>query len=188
MTDLAHGNIVGAITNLHSLAEGLAHMTDEAERQERAIEALGDGMDAISRQTNDTVDETDAYRMQQRLLTAGLHATGEELGSVAGLAREWALAHGTTAAEATERLTSALIRGSAGGLRPFGIEVEHGATRAQNWHHELSQVATQMGRTGVSARTAARTSTGLTANSATRSTTSGAPSRRRFIFARHSLG
>jgi hypothetical protein len=151
---IARGNLVDFASGLHSAAEGLANMSDEADRQERAIRALGDGMDAISRQTSDTVDETDAWRMQQRLLTAGLHATGEELGAVAGFAREYALAHGVTATEATERLTSALIRGAAGGLRPFGIEVDHNATRAENWHAALGQVATNLARTGVSARTA----------------------------------
>jgi hypothetical protein len=154
IADLSSGDIVGMLTNLHQAAESLATMSDEADRQTRAIAALGDGMDAISRQTADTVDETDAYRMQQRLLTSDLHATGEELGNVAGFAREWALAHGTTAAEATERLTSALIRGSQGGLRPFGIEVEHGATRSQAFHSALDQMGTSLAQTGVSARTA----------------------------------
>jgi hypothetical protein len=154
IADLSSGDIVGMLTNLHQAAESLATMSDEADRQTRAIAALGDGMDAISRQTADTVDETDAYRMQQRLLTSDLHATGEELGNVAGFAREWALAHGTTAAEATERLTSALIRGSQGGLRPFGIEVEHGASRSQVFHSALDQMGTSLAQTGVSARTA----------------------------------
>jgi hypothetical protein len=154
LADLSHGDIVGVLTNLHGAAEALAQMSVEADRQTAALHDLGDGMDAISRRTNDTVDETDAWRMQQRLLTAGLHATGEELASVAGFAREYALTHGVSAAEATERLTSALIRGSQGGLRPFGIEVDHNATRAENWHAALEHMTTTLDHTALSARTA----------------------------------
>ncbi len=152
---LSRGDVVGFVTSLHGAAHGLAEMSAEADRSERALRVLGPAYDAVSRATADTMDETDAFRLQNRLLEAGLHTTAEELGNVAGYAREHARDLGITATEATERLTGALITGTARGLRPFGLQVDHNASRSANWHRVLGEMNTTMAATGTTARTAA---------------------------------
>ncbi len=155
ISSMARGDLVGFVMSAHRGAMAIAEMATESDRQVAALEHLGAAYELVTSATNDTMDETDAFRMQQRLLEAGLQLTGQELATVAGFAREHARALGVDATTATENLTSALIAGSARGLRPYGISIDSNATRGANLNTILARMATNLGTTGVSARTAA---------------------------------
>lgn len=78
-----------------------------------------------------------------KLGQSGLQATSEELAILTRRAIEYARATGIDESEALEKLTSAMIRGNARGLKPFGIEMDATLPRAE----AFSAAVAKMGKT-----------------------------------------
>ena len=90
-----------------------------------------------------------------RALSAGLELTDQQFAAVAAAAQVYAQRTGTDGAQAVERLSNALVSGSERALRPFGIQLQEGASRAQNTATALDQLsqASERNRANIEAST-----------------------------------
>lgn len=135
------------------LAEAMADGAAQSERRSSALAQLGGAYDALSEATNDTIDETDAFNAQQRLLQAGLDLTEQQFVAVMRAAREYAIATGTDTMAAVDRLTGGLISGSERGLRPFGLAVQGVEDQSGRTMIALLQLTQRLNDGAPSART-----------------------------------
>ena len=143
----------GAISSAIGVAQGFVGALVDHERQTRALAILGDSYNAVSIATQGTVTAQEALRTQQGLVQSGLEITGDELGTVARAAREFALRTGGDASQALDQLTDALKGGEAEGLRRFGLSADSTRGRTENFTNALRQLREQQAATAPSART-----------------------------------
>jgi hypothetical protein len=163
-----------AVAGISALTMGLGRLAADSERTERAERILGASMDAVRATTLDTVTAQQALALQQGLVQSGLRVSAEQLGVIAGKAREFALATGGETPEALNQMLDALRGLEAEGLRRFGVTLNAtgdrqrdfntavealtnrerlAAEQAHKWGNSLEAVANQQQRVSTSART-----------------------------------
>ncbi len=163
-----------AVAGISALTMGLGRLAADSERTERAERILGASMDAVRATTLDTVTAQQALALQQGLVQSGLRVSAEQLGVIAGKAREFALATGGETPEALNQMLDALRGLEVEGLRRFGVTLNAtgdrqrdfntavealtnrerlAAEQAHKWGNSLEAVANQQQRVSTSART-----------------------------------
>lgn len=147
-----------AVAAGHALAEQAA----QGERTQMALRELGPAYDAIQQATSGTVTAQEAFAAQQRIVRAGLRISGQELTVVTRYAREYARATGTETTQALERLSDALVEGSADAFQEFGIRVQEGVSRAQAFEQAMRSMERQQRGQQPVARTLAEDTARLT--------------------------
>lgn len=128
-----------AVAAGHAAAEQAA----QGERTQAALRGLGTAYDSIQQATAGTVTAQEAFAAQQRIVRAGLRISGQELTVVTRYAREYARATGTETTQALERLSDALVEGSADAFQEFGIRVQEGVSRAQAFEQAMRSMERQ---------------------------------------------
>lgn len=83
--------------------------------------AAKNDVDALTLAVDNQISRFDAARVSNQAWQAGLELTDNQMAAVLISAKKFADATGGDVTSATERLTQALIRGSARGLKPFGL-------------------------------------------------------------------
>ena len=121
----------------------LAEQAAQGDRTQAALAGLGNAYEQVQRATNGTVTAQEAYAAQQRIVRSGLRVSGEELARVTRYAREYARATGTETTQALERLSDALVEGSADAFQEFGIRVQEGVSRAQAFEQAMRSMEQQ---------------------------------------------
>lgn len=129
------------------VAAGLAHATmelgrhaAEAERTERAERLLGGAFDQVRTATADTVTAQDALRTQQSLLQSGLAVTGDQLATITGRARTFALATGGETPDALNDMMDALRGLEQDGLEKYGIQLQRTGDRQRDFDAAVRQL------------------------------------------------
>lgn len=87
------------------------------------------GIDKASEATRGLISRFDLAVAANRAYAAGLRLTEEQLAALAVAAQKHAEATGGSAAEAMDRLTGSIARGSSRALREFGIDLEQNGNR-----------------------------------------------------------
>lgn len=142
----AFDDIDGALgmvgTSLGGLASYLKDSIDQGDALADIMSQMGDASnDAAREMTQGLIPALDLAQARGRALAAGLELTDQQFAAVAAAAQVYALRTGTDGAAAVERLSNALVSGSERALRPFGIQLEAGATRSENTAAALAQLS-----------------------------------------------
>lgn len=153
-------NLLGAANHALELggkaleaAQKIAELASEADRTNRALNALGPVAAQVEAATNGMVTASQAYGVQQALVRSGLRVTNDELVRLVRGAREHAQALGIDTTEALDKLRDSIRNGDAGGLRELGIAVRDASTRAGNFENALRALGREQRNAAVPART-----------------------------------
>lgn len=135
------GAIAAAAAGMAHLGMASLEASHRVDEHINAIRGLNGAYGLIDRATAGAVTAEQAFAVQQQLTQSGLEITGEQLAVVTRAAREFAGETNTTLSAALERLSGALISGSRGALRQFGVEVDVGASRGTTFGNALRTLA-----------------------------------------------
>ena len=113
-----------------------------AERHEQALRALGPAYQEVQRATNGVVSAEQAWQVQQKLAQANIRVSSQELAAITARAREYARTTGTDLNQALGQLADQM-RDGGDGLRVFGITIEAGRTKTENFNRALAQLVAQ---------------------------------------------
>lgn len=112
------------------------------ERHEQALRALGPAYQEVQRATNGVVSAEQAWQVQQKLAQANIRVSSQELAAITARAREYARTTGTDLNQALGQLSDQM-RDGGDGLRVFGITIEAGRTKTENFNRALAQLVAQ---------------------------------------------
>ena len=151
-------SVGGVIAGIGGLTLALGRHAAEAERTERAERLLGGAMDAVRAATNDTVTAQEALRTQQSLLQSGLDVTAEQLGTITGRARQFAIATGGETTDVLDDMMGALRGLEQDGLEKYGIQLQRTGDRQRDFDAAVRQLISSQGE---AARAATKWGTAL---------------------------
>lgn len=128
---------------LPALTERMTALADEQARLDEVGARLGLDFDEAAASAGRFADETEAMHSASVLAQAGIRLTQQELNALERVAGAASRTLGVTTKEATDRLTEALRKGEAEGLRAFGGELarvaEGGSTAAERLRALVTQ-------------------------------------------------
>lgn len=120
---------------------GIVDLIERTDQLDTAIDRLNGASIRGAREfAGGMVPALDLVTARTRMLQAGLELTDQEFEAVIAKGIVFAQANGIQASAGIQQLTSALISGNDRGLRPFGFELEAGASRARNLSTALDQI------------------------------------------------
>lgn len=160
------GFLVGGLTDIAT------RLYDAAEAYDQLADIQGQlgnrSQDLASQWTMGLIPALDLAQARGRALSAGLELTDQQFAAVAAAAQVFAIRNGEDGAQAMERLTGAIIAGNERALRPFGIALEAGSSRAQGTAQALDQLtaAAERNRANVEASTGGFDQLGVQVNKA----------------------
>lgn len=124
----AFGVVTGSVVGVAAV---LGEATREAAQHERALRLLGPAYREVEQATAGAMSAQEALTLQGQLQTAGVRVNAQQLGLLARVAREYALATGNDASQAVEKLTNAIVNNSEDALSELNLAQARSTTSAQ---------------------------------------------------------
>jgi len=116
----------------------------------QAVDAFADAHTRLSSDVSGVIERTkglvsgiDAFTNANKLSTAGIQATREQLANLAVGATEYAQATGQDIPAAMAQMTQAIIAGSAEGLQRFGVDISSAKNKTEAQAMALEQLSQQ---------------------------------------------
>lgn len=130
---------IGAFTDIGGR---LRQVAEDYDRLSDIQEGLGDvSQDLASEMTQGLIPALELAQARGTALAANLALTDAQFAAVAAAAQVYAQRTGTDGAAAVDRLSNAIVSGNQRALRPFGIHLEEGTTRAEGAAEALRQLS-----------------------------------------------
>jgi|GEM_PF-6118369 len=114
--------------------------TVEFERQTAVINRFSGDISNASQRVNGLIADIDLMVQSNKAAQAGLELTGEQLGTLAVRASEWAAATGQDATEAFDKLMVSVSTGEEGPLKELGVSLEGLTTKQQRQESAIRQL------------------------------------------------
>lgn len=140
--ELVTGAISTAIETITGAASAIAELTAEQQRLDTQSARLNLDFDQAAAAAGRFADETDAMRVATTAAESGLRMTQTELDAFMRRAGQYSQATGQDMAQATQRLTEALMAGSQEGLNRFGGELARAAVGGSTLGERLQALVT----------------------------------------------
>lgn len=150
----AAGAATAAAAAIAGAAMAIRAFAGELERQAGVFNRFHGDISQARQATNGLVSDLRLMQAANEFAARGIRISGRDLRNVMVAAIERASATGRDLNQVLEQLTGALTSGSAEGLRQFGVQLQAGATTAENARKAFSQLETQFGQVESSADTA----------------------------------
>ena len=147
--------LVGAaqvLTGIQSVLTMAGQVAAKVRELAEAADAYGDvvsghvvSVEQARIATNSLIDSITLHQQAARMEAAGFQVTSEQLRALAVAATNYANTTGQDINESFVQLTESVTRCSSRGLRPYGIELERGADRAQQQQAVVRQLTDAYG-------------------------------------------
>lgn len=139
MYGLLSGGLLDIATRLYDAASAADQLGDIEDSLGGASQTLATQM------TMGLIPALDLAQARGRAMAAGLELTDQQFAAVAAAAQIYAQRTGIDGAQAMDQLTGAVIAGNERALRPFGIHLAEGSTRAEGTAQAIRQLSDAAG-------------------------------------------
>lgn len=130
-----------AIGAFKDIAGRIKQVAEDYDQLADIQESLGGAtQDLASEMTQGLIPALELAQARGTALAAGLQLTDQQFAAVAVAAQLYAQRTGIDGAQAVDQLSNAIVSGNQRALRPFGIQLQEGATRAEGAAEAIRQL------------------------------------------------